>query len=275
MPFERAFIRSLQENNFGLLKNNLPDMEFYKSMGNKMPARSDEEIVRFLEESNEKVKVAWQNTLFNIVEKKIDFSKLKLKEVFYYDPFKRDQQSEAMLINYEYDNKVWDDLQFIVSRYKGKTYLLGIPNPTRAFSMSDPECRATNEAKAYLEMDKPEFKKNLDEHAGKLIKLAKEKKLEAFGENLVYRGDDVNRKWRAPMNMSNSSEKILAADFLQRINQYFQSCTDYQAGEIKTERKIEGVWIILPFKCGTKIISFAFLRVNDKLLLGDLGSEGE
>lgn len=275
MPFEQVFIRSLQENNFDLLKNNLPDKEFYKSLGDKMPARSDAEIQKFLEESNDKLKVAWQNTIFNATQKKIDFKKLKLKEVFYYDPFRRDQQSEALVVNYEYDNKVWDDLQFIVSRYKGKTYLLGIPNPTRALSMSDTECRATNEAKAFLEMEKPDFKNNLEALAGRLIKLAKENKLDAFGENLVYGGSDEMRKWRSPMNMNDSLERILANDFIQKVNQYFEGCSDYQVGEIKTERQSEGVWIVLPFKCSTKIISFAFLRVNDKLLLGDLGSEGQ
>ena len=40
-----------------------------------------------------------------------------------------------------------------------RTYLLTIPNPTRAFSMADPELRATNEAKAWIEMNKPDFKK--------------------------------------------------------------------------------------------------------------------
>jgi hypothetical protein len=43
--------------------------------------------------------------------KKIELKKLKVKEVFYYDRFKRDPQSEAFVINYEYDNKVCDDLQ--------------------------------------------------------------------------------------------------------------------------------------------------------------------
>jgi hypothetical protein len=69
MPFEQAFIRSLQENNFVLLKNNLPDKEFYKLLGDKMPASSDEEVAKFLEESNDKIETAWQNTIFNATEK--------------------------------------------------------------------------------------------------------------------------------------------------------------------------------------------------------------
>jgi len=272
---EKAFLKSLQKNNVELLKDYLPDITFYKSLGDKMPKRTDEQIKEFLAESNDRVKVAWQNTLFNAVSKKMDLDKVIIKEVFYYDPFKKDEQSEAMVINYEYNGRTWDDLQFIVNRYRGKTYLLGIPNPTRAFSMADPTLRATNEAKTWIEMGKPEFKKSLEDQVKKIISSVNGNDLVSFAGNLVYRGNDASRQWRSALNINDSLEKLQAADFMTRASHYLKDCGNYRTGEILSERESEGTWIVMPVKCdNNKIIQLAFLRVDGRLLLGDIQAEG-
>ena len=154
---EDAFILSMQKNDFNVLKSFLPDKAFYLSLGDKVQKGTDEEIKKIIDDKKEEIRTAWQNTIFNAAEKKIDLNKVTIREVFYYDPFKRDEGSEAMVVNYEYKGSVWDDIQFIVSRKTGKTILLGIPNPTRAFSMTEKDLRATNEAKAWVEISKPEF----------------------------------------------------------------------------------------------------------------------
>lgn len=270
---EEAFILSMQKNDFNMLKKFLPDVAYYKSLGDKMPFQKNEEIRKFIDESNQRVKEAWQNTIFNAAEKKIDLTKVNIKEVFYYDPFKRDEASEAMVVNYEYKGKVWDDIQFIVGRYNGRTYLLTIPNPTRAFSMADPELRATNEAKAWIETQKPDFKKNIEDMTRKIINDVKANDLESFGQQIIYRGDDESRRWRSGVNMSDSLEKQQATEFMQKVFRNIENCNNYETGEILTGRESEGVWIVLPMKCGNKIISFAYLRVNEKLMLGDTDSE--
>lgn len=272
---EEAFLLSLQKNDFAILNKFLPDKEFYTSLGDKMPKRNEEEISRFLNESNERVKEAWQNTLFNVLQKKMDLSKVKINEVIYYDPFPKDASSEAMLVNYEYDGRDWDDIQFIVGRYKGRVYLLGIPNPTRAFSMADPELRATNEARAWLEIKKTSFRKTVENLSAKLMKAARENDLNTFGWQLVYRGEDESRKWRSAVNLNDSLEKQQARDLMQRVSHSLEGCDSYLAGEIRTERESEGLWIIMPFKCGSKIVSFAYLRIHDQLLLGDVGVDGQ
>jgi hypothetical protein len=266
---EDAFILSMQKNDFNVLKNFLPDRNFYNSLGDKMPKRTDKEIKEFLDESNERIKQAWQNTIFNAAEKKIDLNKVMIKEVIYHDPFPNDEASEGMIVDYEYKGNVWDDIQFIVSRKTGKTILLEIPNPTRAFSMTDKDLRATNEAKAWVEMSKPEFKKSIQELSEKLIKAAKENRLDEFGQHLVYRGDDENKKWRTALNLNDSLERRQATEFMQRLSRNMENCDKYETGNIVTERKPEGVWIVWPINCGSKIIRLAYLRINGKLLLGD------
>ena len=266
---EDAFILSLQKNDFNILKKFLPDVAYYKSLGDKMPFKENKEIKKFIDESNQRIKDAWQNTVFNAAEKKIELNKVVIRDVFYYDPFKRDETSEAMIINYEYKGKVWDDIQFIIGHYNTRTYLLTIPNPTRAFSMVDSDLRATNEAKAWIETQKPDFKKNIEDVTRKIISDVKEKNIEAFAQQIIYRGDEESRRWRSGVNINDSLEKRQAEEFMQKVGRHIEKCDAYETGEIMTERESEGVWIVLPMKCGDKVISFAYLRVNNKLMLGD------
>jgi hypothetical protein len=266
---EDAFIFSMQKNDFNVLKNFLPDRKFYDAISDKMPKRTDKEIQDFLNESNDRIKQAWQNSIFNVAQKKIDLNKVMIRDVFYYDPFPNDKTSEAMIVNYEYKGKVWDDIQFIVARKTGKTVLLEIPNPTRAFSMSDPELRATGEAKTWIEMSKPAFKETITELSEKLIKAARENRLDEFGQHLAYNGNDDAKRWRVPLNMNDSSERKQAAELMQRLNHNMENCEKYQTGNVVTQRESEGVWIVWPISCGNKIIRLAYLRINGKLLLGD------
>jgi hypothetical protein len=270
---EDAFILSMQKNDFKLLHDFLPDRKFYDSVSQKMPTRTDKEIDDFLMQTHEKIKQAWQNTIYTAAEKKIDLNKVVIKEVLYHDPFPNDEASEGLIINYEYKGSVWDDLQFIISRRTGKVVLLDIPNPTRAFSMQDKELRATNEAKAWIEMNKLEFKKNIEELSTKIVDAAKAKNLDEFGKHLLYRGDDISKQWKTALNMNDSSERSQAAQFMERFNRGLGNCSSYKTGNFVTERESEGVWIIWPLDCGDKIFTLAYLRINDRLMLGDIGSE--
>ncbi len=269
---EDAFIVSLQKNDFTILKKFLPDVAYYKSLGDKMPFQQNEDIKKFIDESNQRIKDAWQKPIYNAAEKKVDLNKVMIRDVYYYDPYKRDEASEAMIINYEYKGKVWDDIQFIIGRYNTRTYLLTIPNPTRAFSMADPELRATNEAKAWIETQKPDFKKNIEEVTHRIINDVKENNFESFAQQIIYRGNEESRRWRSGVNTNDSLEKRQATEFMQEVGRQIEKCDGYETGEIITERQSEGVWIILPVKCGDRIISFAYLRVNNKLMLGDTDS---
>lgn len=270
---EDAFVISLQKNNFDLLKDYLPDEKFYRSLGDKVPQGNDEEIKKVIAAKHEEIRTAWQNTYFNAAEKKIDLNKLVIKDVIYYDPFLKDETNEAMIINYEYKGTAWDDIQFIISRKPGKIVLLGIPNPTRAFSMQDKELRALNEAKAWIELGKPEFKKDLEDLSNKLVTAAKSNNLDEFGKHLVYRGADESKLWRTPVNMNDSTERQLAVQAMQRLNKNLENCTNYKTGNFVTNRESEGLWITWPLDCGDKIVTLHYLRIDGRLLLGDTDVE--
>jgi hypothetical protein len=269
---EEAFLLSLEKNDFDIMKNFLPDNQFYVSQvskGNESGAAIKEIVAR----KNEELSVAWQNTIYNLATKKIDLSKVMIKEVIFHDPFPNDTISEAMTVNYEYKGSTWDDIQFIVSRRTGKTILLSIPYPTRAFSMRDKELRATNEAKTWVELSKPEFKQDVNELSVKLIAAAKSNNLDEFGKYLLYRGDNELKKWKTPLNIHDSLERKQASELMGRVSRNMEHCDTYQTGNIVTKRDAEGVRITWPMNCGGKIITLSYLRINGKLLLADTDIE--
>ncbi len=271
-PLGETFIRSLKENKFDLLKNYFPTAEFYKTLpeGSK---RTDAEIKDFLTKSNDRLKQSWQKIIDGLKNNKVDLSKVELVESLIYDPFSSKNEMEAMVVVYKYNGRQWDDLTFIVSQWKGKVILLEIPNPTRAFTFYDESLKESNRARASIELAKPEFKKTLEGKVKNIIALVKGDSLQGFAENLVYRGDDESRKWKSQLNFNDASEKQHATDFMQRVRRSITGCDDYKTNEVRTESESEGLWIVLPLQCGNKTVSFAFLRINNELLLGDIDSE--
>jgi len=265
---EDAFLLSLQKNDFDVLKSFLPDKAFYISQISK-GNNSDEEVNAIVARKIEELMVAWQNTLYTVATKKIDLSKVMIKDVLYHDPFLNDTISEAMTVNYEYKGSIWDDIQFIISRKTGKAILLNIPYPTRAFSMFDKDLRATSEAKAWIEIAKPEFEKNINELSARLIAAAKANNVNEFGQYLLYRGDDERKKWRTRLNMYDSSERKQAIELMQRVSHNMEDCATYQTGNIVTKREAEGVWVTWPMNCGSKIITLSYLYLDGKWLLGN------
>ena len=269
---EEAFLESLERNDFDVLETFLPDNHFYATQIKK-GNESDAEVKEIVAQKIEELSVAWQNTIYNLATKKIDLSKVMIKEVIFHDPFPNDTISEAMTVNYEYKGSTWDDIQFIVSRKTGRTVLLAIPNPTRAFSMRDRDLRATHEAKTWIELSKPEFKQDINELSVKLIAAAKSNNLDEFGQFLLYRGDNEQKKWKTRLNMQDSLERKQAFELMQRVSRNMEQCNTYQTGDIVTKRDSQGVWITWPMNCGGSIVTFSYLRIDGKLLLGDTDFE--
>lgn len=265
---EAAFLLSLEKNDFNVLKSFLPDKEFYISQisrGNETPEQVDAIVAKKIED----LTVAWQNAIYNVAAKKIDLSKVMVKEVIFHDPFPGDTVSEAMTVDYEYKGSTWDDIQFVVSRKTEKTILLNIPNPARAFSMFDRELRATNEARAWIEIGKPEFKKTVEELSNKIIAAARANNINEFGQYLLNRGDNELKRWRIPLNMNDSLERKQAQEIMQRLNRNMEHCDTFQTGNIVTNRESEGLWIVWPMNCGSKVVTMSYLRIGDRLLLGE------
>ena len=267
-----TFVESLGKGQFEMLEPYFPTVEFYKSLGGNAPERSDEEIVKFLDGSKERLKNAWTSINERIKSAKTDLSAVDIKETLVYSPFS-EKKIQAMVVVYEYENKTWDDMLFTVSEWNGKTYLLEIPNTERFLSMEDSSLRASAEAKLSLEMNKPEFNNSVKKKVEDIIGYAKENKVKEFTESVVYRGNDENRRWKSAMSMNDTAEAQEITGLMSQVNGEMSDCSNYTFNEIRTGRESEGTWIVMPVNCGNKIVYFAFLKTDDQLLLGDVDKE--
>ena len=93
-------------------------------------------------------------------------------------------------------------------------------------------------------------------------------------ENAVYGGDDQTRRWKSAMNPSDAKEFEKGGELVKQINSIMESCTtSVEFDSLDYERESEGVWVVQKMKCGNKIIYFTFLKVDGKLLLGEVNAE--
>lgn len=272
LSLDKALIQSFKDKSYEPLQKYFPTKAVYNSLSQGLPDRSDEEIDSFLSNNNRKLIDGWNKMNQTIEEKKIDPGKILIKEAIVYNPFEKGP-IQAMIIIYEYDNKTWDDLSMIIHQNGDTTNLLEIPNPTRAFSLTDTSLAESSLAKSMIEIKKPEFQQSLEKQVTQLIGWAKEDIINEFGNNVIYKGDDEGRSWKSAVNMADSSEKELAINTMHRVNEAMKDCSSFSFGKIEANRESEGYWIVQPVNCDKKIIRFAFLKVKGKMMIGDIDVE--
>lgn len=250
----------------------LPTKEFYKSLGKHVSQKSDAEIDSFLSRNKVRLIENWAKISEHIKKEGIDPTTITKKETIVYNPYSQSVM-QAMVIVYEYKGKIYDDVGIIVKEQKDKTFLLEIPNPLRAFAMTDTSLANSSQAKVALELAKPEFERSLQRQVQNLAGFASNGSRAEFGAFVIYHGEDENRNWKSPVNMSDSVESKMSTALMLEVKQAMSDCSNYSFDKIKSEKESEGYWIVQPIKCGQKIIRFAFLKVRDKLLLGDIDVE--
>jgi hypothetical protein len=271
---DKLFIQSLKENKFEVLENNLATKELYRFI---VPAKDtgDAFIDTFIRDYKLRIRESWNKVAEIVKTKKIDFSKLQVKEWLVHNPFKdKEKDVQGAVLVYEYDGKTWDDLSFLVATMKNKTYLLEIPNPTKAFSFADTALRSRSDAILYRELKDTSFIPKLEVRVKEMIQYAKENKIQQLTENAVYNGDDESRKWKSAMNPSDVKDFERGYSLIKVINNGLETCSgNYTFGTMEYDRESEGVWIVQKLNCGNKTIYFAFLKIDNKFLLGDVNVE--
>ena len=87
----------------------------------------------------------------------------------------------------------------------------------------------------------------------------------------VYRGDeDQNERWKCPLNIANSTEKDFAGEWTSDLNKIFKTNATITYNTLHVEKEREGTWYAIEITCNNKKAMLAFLKINDKFLLGDI-----
>jgi hypothetical protein len=91
---------------------------------------------------------------------------------------------------------------------------------------------------------------------------------------IVYQGDDEKRKWKTPANYNNSKEKEQVNNICYKINETVNQDSSYQIIKYLTQNESEGKWHVLLInyvrKGKERKAVYAFLKIDDKFLLGDI-----
>ncbi|MBK6938034.1 MAG: hypothetical protein IPH18_14995 [Chitinophagaceae bacterium] len=269
---EEAFLQSVKDADFNLLKKYLPDAAFYKSLGKDVKARTDAEIDSFLKASSDKLKGNWETIRKNMASKNADAGKIQLHDAVIFSPYSQSVM-QGMVLVYGYEGKEYDDITLMVKKQGEKTYLLEITNPLAALQMKDTSLASSSQAKAANELQTPAFTELVKKKVEELLSYASENNVQLFGNSVIYRGNDDARSWKAAINMNNAEEKIIAEGLFKEVKSVMTDCSGFTFGTVAGEKESEGYWIVQPVVCGKKIVRFAFLKVKDKLLLGDFDVE--
>ncbi|HRG23042.1 MAG TPA: hypothetical protein PLL23_01570 [Chitinophagaceae bacterium] len=269
-----SFLSSLQLGKFGPLEKFIPTVAFYKSLGKEMAGRSDKEIGQLRDQSTARLKENWKQILERVRKDGIDLAEVLIRETLVYD-IMPGKPMQGMVVVYGYKGREYDDLSLIVNQQPGKTWLLEIPNSTRIFKMDDSTLRNSTQARQAIALSDPQLKMQLESQVKAMIRQAKGDSLQAFGSQVIFRGEPASRNWKSALNMDLPEEVEQAERLMKQVSKTMAGCSDYKMEMMRVEKESEGNWLVQPVICGSKKVYFAFLMTGSGLLLGDLDTESE
>ncbi len=242
------FLASLQTKNFALLKP-------------------------YLGKNAKVIEVKWKQVAANIAKEAFDIKRIKVHKVELANPI-ANMPIRMLVATYMYNEKEWDDLSLIVNTGTVKS-IIDIPNTSYMF-MQNEDRRGRNLSEITLEKDKnnPEVQKSVEAALLELRATAAKGQPESIATSLVYRGEDVQRKWKSPLKETAKDEMEYAEKTIKRINDKLSSCKGLTFGKLRIEKESEGIWYGLKVFCdGNSVGHFAFLKIDGKFLLGDMDND--
>lgn len=91
---------------------------------------------------------------------------------------------------------------------------------------------------------------------------------------IVYRGEDKKRAWKEAADYTREEEKKRVDEVCYKINNGVNQDSNFVITGFRTETESEGLWYVLTVsyirKGKPKTAYFAFLKIQDKFLLGDI-----
>ncbi|MFH1436246.1 MAG: hypothetical protein ABIJ56_11065 [Pseudomonadota bacterium] len=108
----------------------------------------------------------------------------------------------------------------------------------------------------------------------KLFEHCKNGENEKAAAYIIYRGPDVERKWKSVYRYDVEAEKEPVDEICADIKQMLAASSSYEFTQFETETESEGEWLVweVEFQTGggADKAYFAFLRVRDSYALGDI-----
>jgi hypothetical protein len=267
-----AFIQSVAKNNFSLLEpyllNAAAAKTLYGNEFNKMPPAKQTEAITKM---RAQLKNKWTVVVNNAKTSAIDFSKLQLNQVVT-APVEGNKLINALVASYLYNGKEWDDIFLIVNAKGPSLYISEIPSQTSVFTMNESrQGKNLRDMQTQKDKDDPDVKRNLSDAVLALQKLTEKKDTQQILRKMVYTGEqDVNGRWKRTIDPSNTDDVASGKRILGKLTERLSKCNNASFGEVRIEKESEGVWYVIKTTCGERSSAFAFLKINNEFVLGDV-----
>lgn len=118
-------------------------------------------------------------------------------------------------------------------------------------------------------------KKLVQQAVEQLFEVCRDNDFSQAADLLVYRGDNAERKWKSAYRWENEDEQLAVSSQCAKIQVMLTDLDSYDFKEFFKENESEGEWNIwvvdMNYSDGsTEEMSFAYLRVKNNFLLGDI-----
>ncbi|MGG9971282.1 hypothetical protein ACQ33O_05750 [Ferruginibacter sp. SUN002] len=265
-----AFIQSLVKNNYSSLSSyiataDIMNKAFYAGKADKAKLAKD------FTGYTSKLKTNWPKYLANAKSEKIDLSKIKILNVTS-EVILKESNMHGLNIMFKHADR-FGMIGLIYFPYNKKSYLLDFPNPLSAFTAKD-SFRIATDLQYAQDKNDPSIQTTIQEELNTLFGYVKDFNVAAFTPRTVHRDDDPAKNWKTASDPSNQYDSLQAGATMGKIHLILEGCADKVFDSFHLEKESEGVWYIYAYKCPDgKKISFAFLKINGKYLLGDIDVE--
>lgn len=267
-----AFIQSVAKNNFQLLEPYIIKVTTARSLFGKEFAKiTPAKQAATLKESRTRLMDRWKTAVDKATSNKIDFGKVEIRQVLT-GPIEGNNSLNSLLVTYQYNGVEWDDLFFIVNKQGAAKYLIDLPNNTAMFSLNEGR-RGKNLKDLQFQKDKndPGIKQHLKDVVELLKKLSGENDVQQLYSHIVYSGEaDKENRWKRTIDPSKEEDVVSAKRMMDKLKNGFSNCDKINYGDVRIEKESEGVWHVISTTCGTQKHTYAFLKINNIFVLGDI-----
>lgn len=266
-----AFIQSVAKNNFKLLSPYLINAASAKTaFGTEFTRMSPAKQAEAITKTKSQLQNKWAKVVSKAKSNNIDFSKLQLKQVL--SGSLEGETLSPLLITYQYNGVEWDDLFLIVNKKGNAKFIIELPSDKRMFALNE-DTRGKNleNLRQEKERNDPNVKLNLKAAVEQLQKLVISNDVPALYNHIVYSGeDDPQNRWKRTLNSSSLEDVESSKRLMEKLKSGLSKCDQLNYGNVITEKESEGIWYVINTTCGTQKHTFAFLKVNNVYVLGDM-----
>lgn len=266
-----AFVQSIAKNNFKLLDPYLMDLATAKSLyPNEFKKMTPAKQAAAIAGSRNQMMTKWKKVVENAKQNKIDFNKLTIKQVLS-SPLEFPQMN-SLLVTYEYKGVEWDDLLLIVSKKGTANYIVELPTNTAMFALNE-DGNGKNLKNIQLQKDKndPELKKHLADAVEKIKKTLSLNDDQLLYAHIVYSGEeDKDNRWKRAVDPGKAEDVESARIIKEKLKNSLLKCDKINYGDVRVEKESEGIWYVINATCGNSKHTFAFLKIKDVFVLGDM-----